>query len=94
MRPLDHVRTHQLGVAFAMLALALVALWFAVTALRGADGGRLRNDALLLIGPLFVARYQERVGDFLARPSEVRLHRVAETPQLGDRGPMEPRRAD
>jgi quinol monooxygenase YgiN len=39
-------------------------------------------------------RYQERVGDFLARPSEVCLHRVAETVQLADPGPMDPRRAD
>lgn len=40
------------------------------------------------------ARYQERVGEFLARPSEVRLHRVSQTLQLGDPGPMDPRRAD
>jgi quinol monooxygenase YgiN len=39
-------------------------------------------------------RYQERVGEFLARPSEVRLHRVAQTLQLADPGPMDPRRAD
>jgi quinol monooxygenase YgiN len=39
-------------------------------------------------------RYQERVGEFLARPSEVRLHRVAETVHLRDPGPMDPRRAD
>ena len=39
-------------------------------------------------------RYQQRVGEFLARPSEVRLHRVAQTLQLAEPGPMEPRRAD
>jgi quinol monooxygenase YgiN len=39
-------------------------------------------------------RYQDRVGELLARPSEVRLHRVAQTVQLADRGPMDPRRAD
>jgi quinol monooxygenase YgiN len=39
-------------------------------------------------------RYQERVGEFLARPSEVQLHRVAETVHLRDPGPMDPRRAD
>lgn len=39
-------------------------------------------------------RYQERVGELLARPSEVRLHRVAETTRLADPGPMDPRRAD
>jgi quinol monooxygenase YgiN len=40
------------------------------------------------------AAYQARVGEFLARPSEVRLHRVAESVQLADPGPMDPRRAD
>jgi hypothetical protein len=30
----------------------------------------------------------------VARPSEVPRHRVAETLQLGDPGPMDPRRAD
>jgi quinol monooxygenase YgiN len=39
-------------------------------------------------------RYQDRIGEFLARPSEVRLHRVAQTVQLADPGPMDPRRAD
>ena len=39
-------------------------------------------------------RYQDRIGEFLARPSEVRLHRVAETVRLADPGPMDPRRAD
>jgi quinol monooxygenase YgiN len=39
-------------------------------------------------------RYQDRVGELLARPSEVRLHRVAQTVQLADPGPMDPRRAD
>jgi hypothetical protein len=38
--------------------------------------------------------YQDRVGEFLARPSEVRLHRVAQTVQLADPGPIDPRRAD
>ena len=39
-------------------------------------------------------RYQERVGEFLARPTEVRLHRVTQTVRLADPGPMDPRRAD
>jgi quinol monooxygenase YgiN len=39
-------------------------------------------------------RYQQRVGELLARPSEARLHRVAQTVQLADPGPMDPRRAD
>lgn len=39
-------------------------------------------------------RYQEAVGEFLARPSEVRVHRVAETLRPADPGPMDPRRAD
>jgi quinol monooxygenase YgiN len=39
-------------------------------------------------------RYQDRVGELLARPSAVRLHRVAQTVQLADPGPMDPRRAD
>ena len=38
--------------------------------------------------------YQQHVGELLARPSEVRLHRVAETVPLADPGPMDPRRAD
>jgi hypothetical protein len=38
--------------------------------------------------------HQDRVGEFLARPSEVRLHRVAQTVQLADPGPIDPRRAD
>jgi quinol monooxygenase YgiN len=38
--------------------------------------------------------YQEHVGEFLARPSQVRLHRVAQTVQFTDAGPMDPRRAD
>jgi quinol monooxygenase YgiN len=39
-------------------------------------------------------RYQDRVGELLARPSEVRLHRVTQTLQLTDPGPLDPRRAD
>ena len=39
-------------------------------------------------------RYQHHVGELLARPSEVRLHRVAQTVQLTDPGPLDPRRAD
>ena len=39
-------------------------------------------------------RYQDRVGEFLARPTEVRLHRVTQTLGLADPGPMDPRRAD
>jgi quinol monooxygenase YgiN len=39
-------------------------------------------------------RYQAQVGELLARPSEVRVHRVAETVRLADPGPMDPRRAD
>jgi quinol monooxygenase YgiN len=38
--------------------------------------------------------YQARVGDLLARPSEVRVHRVAETTHPADPGPMDPRQAD
>lgn len=40
------------------------------------------------------ARYRQRVGDLLARPSELRLHRVASTVRLADPGPLDPRRAD
>ena len=40
------------------------------------------------------ARYRDRVGELLARPSDVRLHRVAETVRFADPGPMDPRRAD
>ena len=39
-------------------------------------------------------RYQHHVGELLARPSEVRLHRVAQTVHLTDPGPVDPRRAD
>ena len=39
-------------------------------------------------------RYQDRVGELLARPTEVRLHRVTRTVRLADPGPMDPRRAD
>lgn len=38
--------------------------------------------------------YQENVGGLLARPSEVRIHRVSETTRPVDSGPMDPRRAD
>lgn len=38
--------------------------------------------------------YQERVGELLARPSEVRIHQVSETTRPVDSGPMDPRRAD
>jgi quinol monooxygenase YgiN len=38
--------------------------------------------------------YQERVGEFLARPSEVRIHHVRDTLHPEDGGPMDPRRAD
>jgi quinol monooxygenase YgiN len=38
--------------------------------------------------------YQENVGDLLARPSEVWIHRVSETVMPVDSGPMDPRRAD
>ena len=39
-------------------------------------------------------RYQYRVGEFLARPSEVRLHHVRQTLRLVDGAPQDPRRAD
>src|SRR5262245_20776211 len=39
-------------------------------------------------------RYQEQVGELLARPSEVQHHRVESTVMLADGGPMDPRRAD
>jgi quinol monooxygenase YgiN len=38
--------------------------------------------------------YQENVGELLARPSEVRIHRVSETTRPVDSGPLDPRRAD
>jgi quinol monooxygenase YgiN len=38
--------------------------------------------------------YQQRVSELLARPSEVRIHRVSETTNPVDSGPMDPRRAD
>jgi quinol monooxygenase YgiN len=38
--------------------------------------------------------YQARVGALVARPSDVRIHRVAETVHPADPGPMDPRRAD
>jgi quinol monooxygenase YgiN len=38
--------------------------------------------------------YQEAVGDLLARPSELRVHRVRETLQPAEGEPMDPRRAD
>jgi quinol monooxygenase YgiN len=38
--------------------------------------------------------YQARIGALLVRPSEVRIHRVAETVRPADPGPMDPRRAN
>jgi quinol monooxygenase YgiN len=38
--------------------------------------------------------YQENVGDLLARPSEMWIHRVSETVMPVDSAPMDPRRAD
>jgi quinol monooxygenase YgiN len=38
--------------------------------------------------------YQSRVTPLLARPSEARIHRVAETLHPADPGPMDPRKAD
>jgi len=38
--------------------------------------------------------YQAQVGELLARPTEVRLHRVAQTVPLADPAPLDPRRAD
>ena len=38
--------------------------------------------------------YQENVGELLARPSEVRVHRVSETTAPRGIGAMDPRRAD
>jgi quinol monooxygenase YgiN len=40
------------------------------------------------------ADYQERVGELLARPSDVRVHLGAQTERLADPGPLDPRRAD
>jgi quinol monooxygenase YgiN len=40
------------------------------------------------------ASYQERVGEFLARPTQLRVHQVAETLLPADSAPMDPRRAD
>jgi quinol monooxygenase YgiN len=40
------------------------------------------------------ADYQQRVGEFLARPSEVRIHHVRETLRPQAAAPMDPRRAD
>jgi quinol monooxygenase YgiN len=40
------------------------------------------------------ARYQQRVGEFLARPSEVRIHHVGETVRPQGAATMDPRRAD
>jgi quinol monooxygenase YgiN len=39
-------------------------------------------------------RYQAAIGELLARPSELRVHRVRETVVPGAGGPMDPRRAD
>jgi quinol monooxygenase YgiN len=38
--------------------------------------------------------YQARIGDLLARPSEVRIHHVRETLRPEDGEPLDPRRAD
>ena len=38
--------------------------------------------------------YQQRIGELLSRPSEVRIHRIAEILHPADPGPMDPRRAD
>lgn len=40
------------------------------------------------------ATYQFRIGEFLARPSEVRIHHVGLTVHPQDSTPMDPRRAD
>jgi quinol monooxygenase YgiN len=39
-------------------------------------------------------QYQQRVGEFLARPTEVRIHHVRQTVRPQDGAPMDPRRAD
>ena len=39
-------------------------------------------------------RYQEAVGDLLARPSDLRVHRVSETLRPEQGAAMDPRRAD
>ena len=39
-------------------------------------------------------RYQDAVGDLLARPSELRVHRVSETLRPGAGAALDPRRAD
>jgi quinol monooxygenase YgiN len=38
--------------------------------------------------------YQRNVAPLLARPSEVRIHRVSETTRPVESGPIDPRRAD
>ena len=40
------------------------------------------------------ARYQQQVGEFLARPSEIRIHHIRATLLPQDAAPMDPRRAD
>jgi quinol monooxygenase YgiN len=45
-------------------------------------------------GSTVFAQYQQRVGEFLARPSEVRIHHVRQTLRPQDAAPMDPRRAD
>ena len=40
------------------------------------------------------AQYQQRVGEFLARPSEVRIHQVGQTLRPQGAATMDPRRAD
>jgi quinol monooxygenase YgiN len=41
-----------------------------------------------------LSEYLERVGELLARPTQMRIHRVAETIRPADPSPMDPRRAD
>ncbi len=41
-----------------------------------------------------IVEYQQRVVEFLARPTQMRIHHVAETVHPADPGPMDPRRAD
>lgn len=40
------------------------------------------------------AQYQQRVGELLARPSEVRIHHVGQTVRPQGAATMDPRRAD
>ena len=41
-----------------------------------------------------LAEYLSRVGELLARPTHMRIYRVAQTVHPVDPGPMDPRRAD